>query len=391
MPRHSVRILARPAVTTPDEVFAKVLHRLQAHRVRLEILQAAHADTEPACTFDASDLAWLEDLDTLLDTLPDEAFAAPPEDPVGERLHLRAERHVIRRHVAVKAMVEHLRAEERSVIERAVGRGVLRGMVTRHAMHERIAALHAEAPWMAPAATAVMQAMEQATRHGPAPFQTPPLILLGGPGIGKSRWARDLAQTFAVPALDIDIGAANGAVFALSGVERGWGNAGPGRLARSLLSTHVANPLVIIDELDKIPASVTTARGTSLPGAAEVLKSMIEPATAKAWTCPFYQLPFDLRHVSWVMTTNSLVGIPPSLLDRCRIVHIPDPTPDHLGHAAARMIARRTSDADLREDLLGVIRALIDRRHDAGQRTSLRQIRRIVDRFKVAADRVRVN
>lgn len=47
-----------------------------------------------------------------------------------------------------------------------------------------------------------------------------------------------------------------------------------------------------------------------MPGMGEVLKSMLEPATARAWTCPYYQVPFDLSRVSWIMTANSIAGVP---------------------------------------------------------------------------------
>lgn len=203
--------------------------------------------------------------------------------------------------------------------------------------------------------------------------------------IGKSRWARDLAKAFAVPVVDVDIGATNGATFTLSGTERGWGSAAPGRVVRSMLETHIVNPMVVVDEVDKIPGTVGTTNGGRLPGAAEVLKSMIEPTTARSWTCPYYRLPVDLSRLSWVMTTNTIEGIPTPLLDRCRVVSIPDPTPAHLREAASAMVADRVEDRDLRAWLTAEIEQVIALRRRAGRRTSLRQIGRIVDRIEGVA------
>lgn len=83
---------------------------------------------------------------------------------------------------------------------------------------------------------------------------------------------------------------------------------------------------MILDEVDKIPAQVATSRGNNLPGAFEVLKSMIEPATARGWVCPFCQIPFDLTGMSWVMTTNSIERMPAAFLDRCKLIRLEPPS-----------------------------------------------------------------
>src|SRR5690606_32025162 len=111
----------------------------------------------------------------------------------------------------------HLKADERKLVESALGKGKWRGIYLQHEMHEKIAALHSRSPWMAPAAMAVMKQMSSATSAGPAPFTIPPLLMVGKPGIGKSEWARELAEAFHMPALTVDIGGSGGGLFALSG------------------------------------------------------------------------------------------------------------------------------------------------------------------------------
>lgn len=314
-----------------------------------------------------------------------------PGLPEADRLREWASRFVIARTAAVQTVTDGLRMEDRGVIKKAIGRGKAAGIVDLSRMHEIVAILHARAPWMALAATVVMRDMERVTAHGPAPFRTPPMILLGGPGIGKSQWARDLARVFALPVIDVDIGAANGATFALSGTERGWGSAGPGRVVKFMLETHVVNPMVVVDELDKIPSTVGTTGGYRLTGAAEMVQSMIEPTTGRSWTCPFYRLPFDLSRVSWVMTANSVEGVPAPLLDRCQVVSIPDPSAAHLRDAGAAMVAERVLDHDLRAWITAGIEEVIARRRRLGRRTSLRQIERIVARIEGLATAPRLN
>ena len=105
---------------------------------------------------------------------------------------------------------------------------------------------------------------------------------------------------------------------------------------------------------------------------------MIEPTTARSWTRPFHQIPFDLTGVSWIMTTNSIDHKPAAFLDRCKLIRLEDPTTEQLLAAGSRMIAARLRDAwqsmacDLLQDAL---------RH-AGKkhiRTSLRAVERMVE------------
>ncbi|WP_169798760.1 AAA family ATPase [Falsihalocynthiibacter arcticus] len=245
-------------------------------------------------------------------------------------------------------------------------------------MEELIAELHAIYPWLTSASTAVMKHMRLRTLTGPAPLHTPPLILLGPPGIAKSSWARDLGQVFKVPSVDIDVGATNGATFSVSGIERGWGSATPSRVVLTMLRERLANPLVILDEVGKIPEQVATSSGGKLPGAFEVLKSMIEPTTARAWVCPFYQIPFDLTRVSWIMTTNSNDRMPAAFLDRCKVIRLDPPSFDHLATAGAHLLRDRLPEDqhDLGGELLNEGLRRIGQKH---ARVSLRQVERMVE------------
>lgn len=105
-----------------------------------------------------------------------------------------------------------------------------------------------------------------------------------------------------------------------------------------MLQSHIANPLVIIDEIDKIPDVVMTGKGTTRPGAFEVLKSMIEPTTSQAWTRPYYRVPFNLSAVNWVMTTNSTALLPASFRDRCKVIELKRSTNDQLLAVAQQRI-----------------------------------------------------
>lgn len=300
----------------------------------------------------------------------------------------RARRFYARRQEKL-ALLAHLKPDERRAVLAAARQAHAAGIVTRDEMEERIAALHDAYPWLAPASTAVMRHMRTRTLTGAAPFHVAPLILVGPPGIAKSSWARALARAFQAPAIDIDIGATNGGTFAISGTERGWGSASPGRVVSTMLREQIANPLVIVDEIDKIPEQVPTTKGGNLPGAFEVLKSMIEPSTAQNWTCPYHQIPLDLSGVSWVMTTNSIDHLPDAFLDRCKVVELGRPTEEQIVDVGQRMITARL-DGEWRDLAAGLLRKnLQDRARHAS--ISLRGVERLVERIQEAVSRPRLN
>ncbi|MCV2894514.1 AAA family ATPase [Lentibacter sp. XHP0401] len=285
--------------------------------------------------------------------------------------------------------INHIKGDDRKALI-AAGRGShSRGVVDRHGMEERIAALHSDFPWLAPASTAVMQHMRGRTIDGSAPMHTPPLILLGPPGIAKSSWARAVARIFGVASAEVDIGASQGATFSIAGMERGWSSAAPGRVVQTMLRERTANPVIIIDEIDKIPEQIATSKGSMLPGAYEALKSMLEPTSARTWSCPFYQIPFDLSAVSWIMTSNSLDGIPASFLDRCKVVRLGDPTPEQLMVIGRNMISRRLPES-LRDAGQEAIETGLRRWSSQGTRISLRMLERMADSISEILNRPRL-
>jgi ATP-dependent Lon protease len=53
---------------------------------------------------------------------------------------------------------------------------------------------------------------------------------------------------------------------------------------------------------------------------------LMEPGTARTWTCPYFRVTFDMSHISWVFTSNTLDTVPEPFLSRCQIVAVPDIT-----------------------------------------------------------------
>jgi hypothetical protein len=284
---------------------------------------------------------------------------------------------------AARAGILHLKKDELARLAPVLGGVPLAMAGTEHWADEIAADLHAAMPWMAPATEHVWLALRRAARRG-GPVAFPPLMLNGPPGIGKSAWARRLARRLSLPSADIDA-SKGGAGFSLVGVERGWSTALPGRPVELILARRIANPVIIVDEVCK--AGHATSTTGSRHAFADALLSLIEPATAAAWECPFFRLPFDLSHVLWVLTANDGRSVPAPLRSRCPVINLPD-------ISAAQMAAFAETEGrklGLSDAALGAILDALDRAPAMiGRRLSLRDVIRMLDRGEALEERPRV-
>lgn len=122
-------------------------------------------------------------------------------------------------------------------------------------------------------------------------FALPPVILAGPLGIGTSHYARTIAQLLGSPALMIDVGGGS-AGFRISGTEKGWGSEQPGIPVETIIATHVANPIMVVDEVDKT-GTLHGIKGGSTSITTSLLR-MLEPGRERSFEYPFYRVPFDM-------------------------------------------------------------------------------------------------
>lgn len=104
------------------------------------------------------------------------------------------------------------------------------------------------------------------------------------PRIGKSNWARRLGQLLTVPTAVVEATSEN-ASFGVVGSQRCWGSAHPGQLLETILQARVANPVLVVDEVEKA-GKASSIKGHTF-GLAEALLPLLEPMTAKRWNCPY--------------------------------------------------------------------------------------------------------
>jgi ATP-dependent Lon protease len=144
-----------------------------------------------------------------------------------------------------------------------------------------------------------------------------PILLLGGPGIGKTHFARRVSQLLGtgygfVPMSSLTAG------WVLSGASSQWKNAKPGKVFETFLNGEYANPVMVVDEIDK-----ASAEGQYDPLGA--LYELLEVQTAMRFTDEFAEIPIDASGAVWFATANDAARIPEPLLNRMNVYEIEPP------------------------------------------------------------------
>ncbi len=322
----------------------------------------------------------LQDKRQISDGIPQEERAAHnelwryPQNELPKALEIRIRRWAqkIHRHHLKEVETTRLSIEDRSTLEGCRNGAEIFDLRSKHRIDEIAAALHAEFPWLAEATTHVWRSLHQNLTGGMPGARFAPILLDGPPGIGKSAWARRLAQLLGTPDMILDATGEN-ASFGLVGSQRGWASAGPGRLIRLMLMRQIANPLVIIDEIEK-SGSVMSDKGRSfsLPNA---LLPLLEDMTASRWTCPYFQTQFDMSFINWVFTSNSLRGLPEPLLSRIRVVSVPSPTQGQINELVLREAAKR----QLSPLITAAITTALAEAFEAGHQINIRTVKRMLE------------
>lgn len=157
------------------------------------------------------------------------------------------------------------------------------------------------------------------THFGDGRVSLPPVLLDGPPGIGKTDFALTLAAWLQAPLLCLDMASAQSGA-ALAGSDAFWSNSQPGRLFDTLALGPVANPVVMLDELDKVATG-----GRYSPEAA--LYQLLEPKSASRFRdLSVPQVPLDASHVFWIATTNVVELLSTPIRSRFVELSIPAPT-----------------------------------------------------------------
>ena len=188
-----------------------------------------------------------------------------------------------------------------------------------------------------------------------------PMLLLGPPGIGKTHFAREIAQLLGTGLGFISMSSLT-AGWVLSGASSQWKGSRPGKVFETLVDGQYANPVMVVDEIDK-------ARAEHAYDPLGALYSLLEHDTAGSFTDEFAEVAIDASQVIWVATANDERCIPEPILNRMNVFEVHAPDAD-----AARAIALR-----LYRQLRGS--------HEWGQRFDEQPLEAVLERLGSTAPR----
>ena len=174
------------------------------------------------------------------------------------------------------------------------------------------------------------------------------LVLVGPPGVGKTSLGESVARALGRPFVRVAVGGVRDEAE-IRGHRRTYVGSRPGRIVRALTDAGAMNPVLLIDEIDKLQA------GGFSGDPASALLEVLDPAENHTFRDHYLELDLDLSDVLFLATANMLETIPAPLLDRMEIVQLDGYTEDEkVAIAKHHLFPRQREKAGLREDELEI-------------------------------------
>lgn len=204
------------------------------------------------------------------------------------------------------------------------------------------------------------------------------ICLVGSPGTGKTTIAKSFADLLGRPFFVIPIGSSGFDPSVLTGFQPSWGGAAPGAIVKGMMRAGASNPIIVLDEIDKISGQVGKGDISSS------LLTLLDPSQKRDFIDNYVGFPYDISRVTFIATANYPDRIAPELLDRMRIVSVPSYSPrDKVEIGMTRILPNACEAAGITPEQSGITEATVRRvvsehTREAGCRSLAKHIERLV-------------
>lgn len=199
--------------------------------------------------------------------------------------------------------------------------------------------LQSEFPWMRDLNVAAARATSMSLKRSDPYWRMNPTVVVGPPGVGKTRWIRRLTEMVGVGSHSLSVAGIDHDK-SIRGMERGWSNARPSFPVLAFEKTRIANPIFLVDEVDK----------TEKAGVLDCLIPMMEPETARRYPDQFLLGNLDLGHATFLFSANDISKLSPILKSRLAVAQVRSPTQEELARAAEVVVSEEAVTYGLSSD-----------------------------------------